>query len=358
MRRWLLIAIGVMALAIIAYEYQPARYGALYCLDTAAADWGRWMWEYDGYLIGAGGCLYAPARTPPEQVMPVVAGTAPSRDEPALWFVNGANLRVDWVMAQLLRTAASTGHPVVGFYNATYGGRFVDGLLDIRYGSRVVETLADATVAALERGRSVHIRATSQGALFTSQALYRVRRRLIENMGEARTLALMATVRVETGGGAASQWPDGPRYVHYVNVRDPVVRYAGVLSDGAQPGRGAVIAEFEAFNENPLGRRFRWLDPWTMRYLGVHGFSVYNEHRRPFDAVYRQGGGGSGINRVPITGCCGGGEGRSAVAAPGGHKSTGYEPVGHRRSSRTRWEEQERFFDHLRRGPISRARQG
>ena len=299
MRRILWVAVGALLLAVLAYEYQPARYQALYCLDPGAVPWGEWMWRYDGYLIGARGCVYAPDRTKLPRVPPVV-GASSAAGGAALWFVNGANLRIDWVMAQLVRTAASTGRPVVGFYNSTYGGRFPDALLDYYYSSAVADTLAVAIMEALRDGRPVHIRATSQGAVFTAKALADVRERLRIEVSEARTLAMMKNIKVETGGGAASRWPDGPKYVHYINLRDPVARHAGVVSEGAEPGRGAVIAEFEAFTKHPLGQRFRWLDPLTVRYLGVHGFSVYNDYRRPFDDLYRRGRGRPGVTRVSL----------------------------------------------------------
>jgi len=61
---------------------------------------------------------------------------------------------------------------------------------------------------------------------------------------------LLGLVDAETVGTIGLQYPDGPNYVHYVNKRDVVPFFAGVMASGAHPGRGSVIATFYYENDN------------------------------------------------------------------------------------------------------------
>src|SRR3990167_4130930 len=92
---------GFMVLAVLLlgglFEYQPAHYQALLCMDKQAEPGGQWNSAYDGYFIGANGCVYRPD-TALEKLPPLVLeGT--NRKAAPLWHVKGANLRVDWVQA-------------------------------------------------------------------------------------------------------------------------------------------------------------------------------------------------------------------------------------------------------------------
>ena len=64
--------------------------------------------------------------------------------------------------------------------------------------------------------------------------------------------------------GAAGSYPNGPRYVHYVNRRDPVAALFGLgpfANPLARPGRGAVVHRFSegdnahGFEQTYLPRR-------------------------------------------------------------------------------------------------------
>ncbi|MCA2979096.1 MAG: hypothetical protein INH41_01110 [Myxococcaceae bacterium] len=228
-------------------------------------------------------------------------------------FVNGvANSREDHVASmQALANAASTA--VVGVHNAT-GGLLRD-LVQAgkdKLGSRNSATgpLEGAILDGLKRGTPLHLVAHSQGALLVSQALGGAMERLVgEGLSRPEAEARLAAVTVETFGGAAAQWPDGPRYVHYVNSEDPVPGWLGTSDAGSgvrrraaragravdsmvsvvgldstlaertatrvadtllgYPGRGAVIKRFT--------------DPGPPGSMSAHLFTTYLAHREPLD---------------------------------------------------------------------------
>ncbi len=284
----ILFALGYGALYLASTEYRPARYGALLCTDPTALPGGRWNAAYDGAWLGAQGCLYDPVQRSLDDVPAVrdphrfVPGTA------ELIYVNGANHRVDWTLPELHLLAQQTGGPVIGVYNATEGGRVPDALHDARQGaaSPPVATLATAILQRLGSGGAIHLKANSQGAIHLRHALEQVRAALSARLLAYEVAHSLHRIRVETAGGAAARWPDGPRYVHYVNLRDPVPKRVGVLSRGAHPGAGAVLATFSDFDADPLEPKYRFVGPLSRRFVGVHGFGVYHRQRQSFDLLY------------------------------------------------------------------------
>jgi hypothetical protein len=116
----------------------------------------------------------------------------------------------------------------------------------------------------------------SQGGLITSRALNDVYRRLrIEDgMSTADVERTMGRINVETFGAAATTYPNGPNYVHYVNNNDLVPTLfgqgngQGVDEFVRKAGRGAVVHRFEQ------GSGIE----------GTHSFdSVYLNRRVPFE---------------------------------------------------------------------------
>ncbi|WNG45309.1 hypothetical protein F0U60_15250 [Archangium minus] len=199
--------------------------------------------------------------------------------EGKLYFVNGVWNTVADHRASLQSLANRTGSEVVGIYNASDGT--VEDLSQVsrdKLGAKdnpTTKTLASGLYKELQAGRSPHVVAHSQGALITSNALSEVRDRLIKDgLKEADAEKALSRVKVETFGGAAQSYPDGPKYVHYVNLLDPIVRGAGLQAQGltpsgAQPGRGAKVLAFSSFIP------------------GLHSFAdPYLPKRQPFDQVY------------------------------------------------------------------------
>jgi hypothetical protein len=76
-----------------------------------------------------------------------------------------------------------------------------------------------------------------------------------DGMTRAQAERALGLVTVETFGGAASQYPNGPSYTHYINRWDPVASGVGLgptrLGNGGA-GRGARVVRFNDFNWNPV----------------------------------------------------------------------------------------------------------
>jgi len=223
---------------------------------------------YDGHFVGANGATY-PATTPLNQVPTIEPQNGRTSNE-TLIYINGINTPRDSQFSSLQQIANRTGSPVIGIHNATQGGlldviQSAGDTLDIGR-NPAVDTLADTVYDEIKAGRGVHLMAHSQGALITSRALQDVRNRLrIEDgLSRAETDRLLSNVRVETFGGAAGSYPDGPEYVHYVNRNDPVSTLFGLgpfSNPFVRPGKGAVVHRFSesdnahGFNETYLPRR-------------------------------------------------------------------------------------------------------
>lgn len=269
---------GFMVLAVlllgVLYEYQPAHYQALLCIDKQAEPSGQWNSAYDGYFIGANGCVYRPD-TALEKLPPLVLEGTNRKAEP-LWYVNGANLRIDWVQAHMYRLALSSGRPVLAIYNATLGGRFLDAINDAIRGSRATEGIERVILESLARGGEVYFQVNSQGAIHMARALRRV-----VTMLSAEQLQ---KVHVLTAGAASADFPDGPDYIHLANEKDPVPLNVGVLSAGAHVGAGAKVIRFAGVDSDPLEMRFRFFGPLTHAFLSVHGLMVYQPY---FPAAFK-----------------------------------------------------------------------
>ncbi|OJH35893.1 hypothetical protein [Cystobacter ferrugineus] len=234
--------------------------------------------KYDGVLVGAKGATFPPG-TPLSQV-PGVTPRDNARPTETLLYVNGINNTKDKQFASMQTLADRTGAKVIGVHNATEGmvadlAQSVGDKLD-KGKNPAVDTMADTVYAELKAGRGVHLVAHSQGALVTSRALNDVanRLRIEDGLSSAQVEKAMSKVKVETFGGAAAHFPDGPQYVHYVNKNDIVPTWFG-QGDGSgvdewarDGGKGAVIRRFEQGSG---------ID-------GTHSFdSVYLQHRVPFE---------------------------------------------------------------------------
>lgn len=225
--------------------------------------------DYDGHFVGANGATYPP--TIPLNQVPTIEPQDGRTSNETLIYINGINTPKDSQFDSLQQIANRTGSPVIGIHNATQGG-FLDVIqstgdtLDIGR-NPAVDTLADTIYDEVKAGRSVHLMAHSQGALITSRALQDVRNRLrIEDgLSRAETDGLLSNVKVETFGGAAGSYPDGPKYVHYVNRNDPVSTLFGLgpfSNPFVRSGKGAVVVHrfsepdnAHGFNETYLPRR-------------------------------------------------------------------------------------------------------
>lgn len=202
--------------------------------------------QFDGRLVGANGQTFAPG-TPLGEI-PAVTPAGGVRNNETLIYVNGIKTNVGGQSNSLQAIADNTGSRVIGVHNATegFGTDVLQSLgdkLDIGR-NPAVDTLANTVYDELRAGRDVHLMAHSQGAIITSRALQDVKNRLMLEDGLSRREAenLMNNVQVETFGGAARRYPDGPQYVHYVNRNDGVPQAFGLrswLNPFAHAGRDA-----------------------------------------------------------------------------------------------------------------------
>jgi pimeloyl-ACP methyl ester carboxylesterase len=247
--------------------------------------------RFDGVIFGAGGRPYL-SGTPLEAVDPILPSNgAPVHDTVVL--VNGimTDAGLELLDAQRL---ANTGAAVSCVHNATAGmvhdlAQCVADKLDVgdNPAAASVVRLIDE---ALRAGRSLHLVGHSQGALIISRALGEVCRRLRAE-GSDPTAAMKA-IKVETFGGAAWTYPDGPEYVHYVNRNDLVPNATGQGPHPLdRPGRGAVVITFSELH-SPLGPSTPGSLAWNLA-RGVdrssHGpQAIYFAHRVPF-ALARRG---------------------------------------------------------------------
>ncbi|HLL53230.1 MAG TPA: hypothetical protein VK447_06785 [Myxococcaceae bacterium] len=240
--------------------------------------------QFDGALIGGDGRAY-PAGTPLSEVPAFTpAPGTPPRPEAGRTFiyVNGINTDKAGQEQTMQLLANATGGRVVGIHNATSGSirdliQAAGDKLD-KGSNPAVDSLAGTVYSELRAGREVNLIGHSQGALITSRALEHVRNRLMAEDGMTRQQAeaLLGNVRVETYGGAAASYPDGPQYVHTMNRSDPVSGYTGLDRRDANPGRGAVVRHFDT-------------NHWFNK-VAAHSINdTYVPRRMPFDQARAAG---------------------------------------------------------------------
>lgn len=283
----------LMVLIYLSGEYQPARYHALLCNDKNAAPDGNWHSTYDGFFIGADGCLYNPEHTSIADVPAIIYSEQLINDNP-IWYVNGINHRVEWAILEMQLLSRKAKRPIIGVYNATWGGRIPDALATNYKNSKTADTLAAAIAQQAAKGKAIFIRANSQGTLYTAQALEKALAALSMAFNDANFEKIAAKIHVETGATTTADFPLGPKYIHYVNENDPIPKKAGVLSAATEPPNQGIqntsilIARFTDSDTDPLEPKYHWVGPLSKRFIRIHGFNIYLKHRQPFEELYQQ----------------------------------------------------------------------
>lgn len=260
----------------------------LICLDRHAAPQGQDNEYYDGFYIGAGGCLYDPVNTDIKDVPPF----APMIRAPGShfwWHVNGASTSPKQAALQLRDIAQTIHAPVIGIYNASAdNGTSADDLSEgfIKRHTPPIRTLVTQILLALDQHQEVYVRGGSQGTVIISAALKQVHQILSEGLFHTQIEAerAMRRIAVETNASITFIYPDGPRYVHYVNILDPT-QVLGVLNPNSHPGKSAVIVLFKAV-VTPFEEQYKNLMPKGIFFLSRHGQSAYLSHRIGFDEAY------------------------------------------------------------------------
>jgi hypothetical protein len=242
--------------------------------------------EFDGALVGADKTIKMEDLGGTKDMGPIklddIEGFTPKagrlRSNETIIQVNGINTTLSQQKQALQATADATGAKVVGIHNATDG--FVGDLLQsvgdkTNMGKNLaVDSLRDAILGELKAGKNVHVMAHSQGGLITSRALGQVSDEL-KKQGKSDQ---MGNIAVETFGAASGRYPDGPRYVHYVNNKDPVSNMFGV--EGATSFRNHPGKDIE-------GRPARIVQFSEKSLIAAHNYNdVYMSHRKDFGLMY------------------------------------------------------------------------
>jgi len=234
---------------------------------------------HDGRFVGAKGQTFPPG-TPLKDIPGVTPANNPNPSKTIL-YVNGILTPLATQQHEMQAVADKSGARVVGIHNATQGAvadlaQCLGDKLD-KGKNPAVDTLADTVYDELKAGREVHLMGYSQGGLITARALNDVQRRLRveDGMSAAQVEKLMGKLSVETFGAASTRYPDGPKYVHYINNADLVPTLTGLggsfdpLAFAKDAGKGAVVHRFTDGGLNPVANHM--LD------------TLYLKHRVSFD---------------------------------------------------------------------------
>lgn len=226
----------------------------------------------DGALVGANGQAFPPG-TCPEAIPPVMPNNGKAPTGETVVYVNGVSSELKDSMSECQQIANATGEGVINLHNAADGvlADLVQSVGDYfgKGKNLAVDSLTELVYQHLKDGQPLHLVAHSQGTMITSRALTNAKILLErDGMSEAQAEEAMKSLKVETFASAAASFPDGPRYVHYLDDADPVARL-GLDHPGTHPGEGAVVKRYDT--------GFDWRHP-----LGAHNIGNYLSHWQPF----------------------------------------------------------------------------
>lgn len=198
--------------------------------------------KLDGFFLGRDVCLYDPSSVSPERV-PAFRGSRANKDSPVMFYVNGANGSPLVTSVNIAALVERSQIAVIGIFYYTSRLDAGDFLPRIPAGP-AVRTLKGVIDTSLARGEPLHIRADSAGTAVVSEAISHVTDDLKRYSRQPGDLAQpLDLLRVETDGALVKSFPDGPRYIHYVNRRDLIPKL-GIERPNAHPGSRAVMALF------------------------------------------------------------------------------------------------------------------
>ena len=297
-------------------------------LTTGQAD-GFWIGEDRGGIRRA----YDPAVSSLGSVPAIRPDAGFQRSGGSVIFVNGLqNNQAQAANAGQL-IANKTGGDVRVFFNASQGAndipRAIGDNLNWLGVSRTPATnqLASTIATMAANGQSLHLMSTSHGSILTRNALYVAQEQLMTRYGyqeiklpglaaavdpagyqrqvqinsaaEAQTFRALQNIKIETFGSGTAKWDiDGPKYLHWVNTNDPVVKAAGIDFQGAAArldsvaaGRDAVIVRFTSGRDGATESHF--METYLPRRIDTGSF----------DQVYNRGStGNGGLNIIDLPG--------------------------------------------------------
>ena len=157
-----------------------------------------------------------------------------------------------------MQALANSGAAVIGLHDSTGGrGDDVAEFFSDRYGlgaSSTIQTLLLVIQDSIKNNKALHLAGHSRGAQKLGLSLLKTEQLLREESPDADAAHILQSLKVETFGGAAPRFPDGPQYIHMDNLFDPVSKIYGLLSSfgltrkGAHPGRNAVSINLKVAN--------------------------------------------------------------------------------------------------------------
>lgn len=282
--------------------------------DCNNPDWettGEFDGRLNGWFVGAGGCLYDPSEYEPEDVPPIMPVYALYSDQ-LVWNVNGFTTKVWQAFIEGGTMADGMGAPVVGIFNPT-GEAQQELSTAIEVDNSVSKEVADLALARLLKGETVTINGASQGGIHISQAASLIMAGLDEaGLSAEDKAATLARLRLQTTGGFGSDFPEGPRYIHYANRLDAIPQWVGMTSSGAQLKPGMILATYEGQGPQCFEYRNRyddgvWLPPYFTGPRGnlppipigldgtKHDACLYNLHLMDYERVWNCAKPGEGV---------------------------------------------------------------
>lgn len=224
--------------------------------------------KFDGFLLDGKGRPH-PASTPLESLEYLG-----KEGDPDVVYVNGILTSVERQLEDMTRLA-KLGNRVVGVHNAT-AGFFRDigqSMMDKvnRGPNSAVNTVKNLVKTASAVGDQLKLVAHSQGALVVSRAIDELLRE------KSVTKESLRNVSVETYGGASYTFPEGPNYLHHMNLCDPVPMLTGAGYQGMLKHPPGVKMDFFSRIQAPYRVPG---EPWgkTLTRVfdrSVHGTAVY-----------------------------------------------------------------------------------
>jgi hypothetical protein len=216
----------------------------------------------DGLLVGKRGKTYSAHM--PLAAIPSVSPRSGPAPVTAI-YVNGINTPLERQVESFQELADTLGVNIIGVHNST-----VNVAEDVRrianeelnnQARPATATVAEQIESSLEQGKPIHLIAHSGGGVTVSEAIFRVQARLRERgASEAALKTQMALIFVTTFGATGFEYPDGPRYEHWINALDFVPTQTGIGVNGQmllpdpRPGEGARVHRFTtAPLEDPHG---------------------------------------------------------------------------------------------------------
>jgi hypothetical protein len=220
---------------------------------------------YAGTLVGANGLTYA--RNSPLSAVPPVMPRGHKALPGLVVFINGVSTTKHGEGSGIQHIADATQTPTVGIYNATQGlWKDLEHAIDDRFNignNPACNTCASLIYNSIKQDKPLRLVGYSQGAIIVSRALMTAQDALeAQGMTEAQVQAAFHKyIAVETMAGAASSYPDGPFYVHYINRNDPVQDFSefnfGLKYPFTHPGKDAVNIFFSAGSKTKSAHNLR-----------------------------------------------------------------------------------------------------